>query len=241
NGAGIKKLVDAGIEVTEGVLEKEALDLNKFFFCFHERKRPYIILKWAQSKDGFIARENYEAVKISNEYSNRLVHKMRSEMQAIMVGTNTVLHDNPSLTTRNWSGKNPVRIFIDKQLKAPGKAALFNNEAYTIVLNEIKEEVIDHIHFFRINKEEKLLPQLMNLLFEKNINSLLVEGGSILLQSFVEEGYWDESFIIINDSLQLQQGIKAIEMPASNLIDSFNISTDHIHHYKNNTAGFTTI
>lgn len=233
NGLGIQKLKDAGIEVTEGVLEKEALELNKRFFCFHKNKRPYITLKWAETADGFIAGKNYEAVPISNEFSNRWVHKMRTEEMAIMVGAHTAAYDRPSLTSRKWPGKNPVRIFIDKQLTIDPTAALFNDDAAVIVVNEVKEEQQGHIHFFKADNNKKMLPSLMALLFEQNIHSLLVEGGSILLQSFIEEGLWDEAYIIRNEQLYLKEGIAAVQLPENKHGERFYISTDRIDHYKN--------
>lgn len=233
NGWGIQKLKDAGIKVTEGILEKKALELNKSFFCFHKNQRPYIILKWAQTADGFIAKPNHERLFISNELTNHWVHKMRAATAAIMAGTNTVLYDNPSLTTRKWPGNNPVRIIIDKQLKVQRKAPVFNKNSAVIVLNELVEKQEDHIHFFKINKAENLLPRLMQLLFEKNINSVMVEGGSALLQSFVEGGLWDEAYIIHNESLYLQTGIPATTLPGVKKTGQFNILTDRIDHYIN--------
>ncbi len=233
NGLGIQKLKDAGVTVIESVLEKEALELNKFFFCFHEKKRPYIILKWAATADGFIAKENYEAVKISNNLSNRLVHQLRAHTDAIMVGTNTALHDNPSLTTRLWPGKDSVKVFIDKKLQVGSDSLLFNDNASVIVLNEIKEEESNHIHYIKINKEEDILLRLMNVLAEKNINSLLVEGGSRLLHSFIDAGLWDEAYTITNTTMFLNKGIQSINMPSENLRNQFSLSTDIIHHYKN--------
>ena len=233
NGLGIQKLENAGIEVIEGVLEKEALELNKRFFCFHKNQRPYIILKWAQTADGFIAKENYEAVAISNEYSNRWVHKMRATEMAIMIGANTALHDRPSLTTRNWPGKDPVRIFIDKALKIERSAALFNDDVAVLVVNEVEEKQEGHIHFFKINKEAPMLPQLMQLLFEKNITSVLVEGGSHLLQSFIDADLWDEAYTITNKSLYLSSGIASVQLREETYADSFPISTDTVDHYIN--------
>ena len=233
NGLGIQKLKEAGIEVVVGILEKEALELNKRFFCFHQNKRPYIILKWAQTADGFIAKENYEAVAISNAYSNRWVHKLRATEMAIMIGTNTALHDKPSLTTRNWPGKNPVRIFIDKQLKTATNAALYKDDAAVIVVNELAEKQDGHIHFFKIDKEKAMLPQLMALLFEKNISSVVVEGGSRLLQSFADADLWDEAYVITNNNLHLSAGIAAVQLPKEKYSNSFHISSDTVDHYIN--------
>ena len=137
-GRGIKKLQDAGVETVTGVLEKACFELNKRFFTFHERYRPYIILKWAQSVNGKTGAKNSDRLLISNDYTNRLVHKWRSEEASILIGTNTALKDNPSLTTRLWQGKNPVRIIIDRELQLPSKLNVFNNESKTIIFNLIK-------------------------------------------------------------------------------------------------------
>lgn len=233
NGLGIQKLKDAGVAVTEGILEKEALKLNRRFFCFYKNKRPFIILKWAQTADGFIAKKNYESIPISNEFSNKLVHRMRAEEMAIMVGAHTAKNDQPLLTTRKWPGKNPVRIFIDKQLKIDPNSALFNNNAEVIVINEIESKQAGHIHYFKINSKEKMLPQLMHFLYEKNINSVLVEGGSILLQSFIDADLWDEAFVITNEQLQIGAGIAAVSLSHKKKKNSFYLSTDRIDHYTN--------
>ena len=233
NGLGIQKLKDAGIAVTTGVLEPAALELNRSFFCFHKKHRPYIILKWAQTADGFIAKKNYEAVSISNDITNRWVHKMRATTAAIMVGTNTALHDDPALTTRNWTGHNPVRIVIDKKLQIDKTAALFHNNAPVIILNELEEKEEAHTSYVKINNEKELLPQLMQLLFEKNINSLMVEGGSILLQSFIDRGLWDEAYSITNEQLYINEGIAAVQLPADKKVGESYLLTDRIDHYKN--------
>lgn len=233
NGLGIQKLKDAGIEVIQGVMEQEALELNKFFFCFHKKHRPYIILKWAQTANSFIAKKNYEAISISNEMTNHWVHKMRASTAAIMIGTNTALHDDPSLTTRNWTGNNPVRIVIDKKLKINKSAALFRDSASVIILNELEEKKEGHIIYIKIENEKKLLQQLMRFLFEKNISSLMIEGGSILLQSFIDARLWDEAYCITNEQLHINEGIAAVQLPASKKTDHFRLLTDRIDHYKN--------
>ncbi len=233
NGRGIEKLKNAGIQVTEHVLEKKAQELNKRFFTFHEKKRPYIFLKWAHTADGFIAGENGGAVKISNELTNRWVHSQRSNEAAIMVGTHTALNDNPSLTTRLWPGKNPVRIVIDKQLQLPKDAALFSATAPVIVLNFLKEETSGHIHFFKVNEKQNMLLVLVKLLYERNIQSLIVEGGSILLKSFIDEQLWDEAAVICNTSLVIKKGIPAVSLPADKLWETFFLLSDQVQVYKN--------
>lgn len=234
NGHGIALLKNAGIRVTEGVLKNEANKLNKRFFTFHQKKRPYVFLKWAQSRDGFIAGENFEAFKISNDFTNRFTHHMRSTEAAIMVGSTTARQDNPSLTTRYWPGKNPVRIVIDKQLQLPMDAALFAGNATSIILNNRKQEVAGPVHFIKLDEKENLLPALMSELYLKNINSMIVEGGSILLQSFIEEGLWDEAVVITNQTLTIQKGIAALILPADKLVEKFQLLSDEIKLYKNN-------
>ena len=233
NGYGIKLLKDAGIQVTEAVLEKEAKELNKYFFTFHEKKRPYIFLKWAQTADGFIAGENYRAIKITSDLTNRWAHQLRSITGAIMVGTHTAVHDNPALDTRLWQGKNPVRIVIDKQLKISKNAALFNNTAAVIVLNYLNEETAGHIHFFKVDEKENMLFVLMKILYERNIQSLIVEGGSILLQSFINEELWDEAMLITNKSLYIKKGVVAASIPIEKFTDKYHISSDLAQVYKN--------
>ncbi len=173
SGKGIQKLNDAGIEVVLGVLQKECLELNKRFFTFHQKQRPYIILKWAQSINGKIGSLKGERILISNDYSNRVVHKWRSEEAAILVGTNTALNDNPSLTTRLWKGKNPVRIVIDKELKLPSSLKVFNNDTDTIIFNKIKNGSDSNIRFIKIDSDN-FLQFILHSLYNLNIQSVLV-------------------------------------------------------------------
>lgn len=211
HGNGIKKLKDAGIDVTIGVCESECRELIKKFTTFHTNKRPYIILKWAQSSDGFIdkLRTSGEPIIISNPFTQILVHKMRSECDAIMIGTNTALLDNPSLTTRKWAGNNPVRIVFDRSLRLPKNLKIFDNTAKTIIFTEKNvQNSNDNIEYVKINPEEDILYTSMKKLYEKNIQSLLVEGGAKLLQSFINNGLWDET-IIETGKITIKNGIKA--------------------------------
>jgi diaminohydroxyphosphoribosylaminopyrimidine deaminase/5-amino-6-(5-phosphoribosylamino)uracil reductase len=233
NGLGIEKLKAAGIKVIEGVLEKEAGELNKRFFTFHQKKRPYIFLKWAQTQDGFIARAGYERLAISNTYSNTFTHKMRAEEAAVLVGTNTALHDNPALTTRNWVGKHPLRIVIDKHLKLPGTLNLFSDNHPTVVVNYLKEQQEGQIYFLKIADKEDLLAQLMKYLYEHKIQSLIVEGGSILLSAFIAQNVWDEAVVITNKKLNIQQGLNAPELPMKKLITAMALSSDTIQRFRN--------
>ena len=233
NGSGIKKLQAAGIKVIEGILKEEAAELNKRFFTFHKKQRPYIILKWAQSSNLKIANENFEAVKISNEITNRLVHKWRSEEAAILVGTNTALHDNPALTTRLWPGKNPVRIVIDRQLKLPAHLQLFDGSTATIVINTIKQAENTNTFFYKIAEEENLLTALMNLLYHQQLSSLIVEGGALLLQSFIDAGLWDEARIITNNELIIDNGIQSPVLKNNKLITTEHLLSDSLQVYTN--------
>ncbi len=232
DGKGIQKLQQVGINIITGILEKEALELNKRFFTFHTKKCPYIILKWAQSNDAKIAELNFSAVKITNDTTNRLVHQWRSQEAAILVGTNTALHDNPKLTTRFWEGKNPVRLVIDRQLKLPASLHLFDGSVKTIVFNQIKEGQENGIMFYKLDVDENIIPGLLNALYQLNIQSVLVEGGAILLQSFIDQHCWDEARVIINEELNIGDGIKAPLLKNNRLIDTQKIGVDLISTYQ---------
>ena len=207
-GQGIEKLRQAGIEVEVGLLEEEGRELNKRFFTYIEKKRPYIILKWAESADGFIAKKNYEAVQISNLLSRRFVHKMRSEEDAIMVGTNTAKYDNPTLNTRFWTGKNAVRVLVDKELSLSKNLHVFDNSQKTICYNSLKDEIIENNIFVRTPLNTSIEPFILEDLYQRKIQSIIIEGGTILLQSFIDLGLWDEAFILKSEII-LEQGIDA--------------------------------
>ena len=207
NGSGIEKLTAAGVHVTVDVLKEECLELNKRFFTFHQKKRPYIILKWAQTKDKKIAASSNERLLITNEFTNKLVHQWRSEEAALIVGTNTALLDNPSLTNRLWHGKNPTRIVVDKELKLPSSLHLFDQQEPTIVFNTIKHEAANNIQYYKL--DELNMKQILQACYQLNLQSILVEGGSKLLQSFIDEDLWDEARIITNELLTIQKGLDA--------------------------------
>lgn len=213
-GTGIENLRSSGIDVKVGVLEKEAIELNKRFFTFHTKKRPYIILKWAQTSDGFIDKIRNESDPIginwiTNPTCKTLVHKWRSEEHAILVGNKTVLNDNPSLTTRDVSGKNPIRICIDPNLKVPSNSSIFNDEAKTIVLNSIKNEVDGSISYIKL--KDFNLKNILNTLYEYEIQSVLVEGGRETIQHFINENCWDEARVLIGNTT-FENGILAPTM-----------------------------
>lgn len=207
-GQGIEKLRQAGIEVEVGLLAEAGKELNKRFFTYIEKKRPYIILKWAESADGFIAKKNYETVQISNLLSRRFVHKMRSEEDAIMVGTNTAKYDNPRLDTRFWTGKNAVRVLIDKHLSLSNTLNIFDNSqptiCYTTIVDSNNSSEVLEVPL-PITAIEKFILQD---LYQRKIQSIIIEGGTILLQSFIDLGLWDEAFIL-KSKLILVEGIEA--------------------------------
>jgi diaminohydroxyphosphoribosylaminopyrimidine deaminase/5-amino-6-(5-phosphoribosylamino)uracil reductase len=241
NGKGIAALKAAGVEVIENVLEKECRYLNRRFFCFHEQKRPYVVLKWAQSCNGKIAAADRERVFISNEYSNRLVHRWRSEEAAILVGTNTALLDDPSLTNRLWTGKNPIRFVLDTRLKLPASLKIFDATARTVVFNyyqHTNDWELFHsnnsntIYHYRINPEEKAAYEIMKALHQLNIQSLLVEGGAQLLQSFIDAGYWDEARVMTNNKLKIESGKDAPILKGAVNADELQLQNDRICMYQ---------
>jgi diaminohydroxyphosphoribosylaminopyrimidine deaminase / 5-amino-6-(5-phosphoribosylamino)uracil reductase len=203
-GKGIEKLKQEGIKVEYGILESDCRELNKRFFTFHEKQRPYIILKWAQTKDGFIDKirkpgEEIGANWISNPLSRMLVHKWRAEEQAIMVGTNTVIADNPKLNVRYWSGTSPIRLVIDEKLRIPAIANIYDNSSQTIIYNRKKSGLEEKTEFVNLNSSESNLNEILKDLSRRNIISLLVEGGRELLESFIAEKLWDEARVFIGD------------------------------------------
>lgn len=207
NGKGKKIINEAGIEVVSSVLENECRELNKRFFTYHEKKRPYIILKWAQSADGFMDKD-FKPYQISNALSKQFVHQMRSEEHAILVGKNTAVHDNPSLTVREVEGRNPIRILIDFDLEVPENFNMFNNDAETVIFNSIKDSEENHLKFIKIEKENSL-QQILERLYELQIQSVIIEGGRFTLQEFIDKNLWDETVIFKNPDLKLENGTKA--------------------------------
>lgn len=234
-GRGIKKLMEAGCEVQVGVLEQECQDLNKRFFTFHQKKRPYIILKWAQTADGFIApkiQEKREPVWITNQYSKQLVHKWRSEEQAILVGTNTAIADNPKLNTRLWKGENPVRVVIDKDLKIPQESALFDGTIKTIVLTENeKKSDNNNLAFEKLDFQQDLPNQICEVLYRHNLQSVIIEGGLKTLQTFIDNNLWDEARVFTGIS-EFHKGVKAPEF-SGKMFSKTTLERDTLKFYKN--------
>ena len=211
SGRGIEKLRNAGIPVDCGILEAEAMELNKRFMTFHTKKRPYITLKWAQTKDGFIDRDRSTHSEtginwISQPETQVITHQLRSTEQAILVGWRTIQNDNPSLTTRAFKGPNPLRIVIDPQLQAPEDAAIFSDGNLTFVFNLMEDAEINEVRYLKMN--DLTLESILQRLFELNINSVLIEGGANTLSRFIESGLWDEAMIITGQR-EFKCGLKA--------------------------------
>ncbi len=215
-GKGIEKLKNAGCNVVVSVLEDACKIHHKRFFTFHNKQRPYIILKWAETTDGFIApltKEEQKPVWITNTYSRQLVHKWRGEEQAILVGTNTVLQDNPSLTVRDWTGAHPIRVVLDKNETLSKVYKVFNNDAQTIVIKDTSAQAI------------------CKALYDAEINSVIIEGGSKTLQLFIGSGVWDEARVFTGQTM-FKEGIKAPNFTGK-LISEENIKNDILRIYEN--------
>ena len=233
SGKGIQKLKNAGIEVEVGLLEEKCRELNKRFFTFHEKKRPYIILKWAQTQDGFIDVKRDDSKVginwISSPETKVLVHKWRSEEHSILVGKNTVLNDNPTLTVREVTGNNPIRIVLDSQLEISKVVNVFNNEASTIVFNALKDEVIGSVRYYKLSNLEA--KTIINALYDLSIQSVFIEGGAKTLQSFIDSNLWDEARVILGAN-SFNEGVQApfvSKLPTT----SFDFSTDKVFIYNN--------
>lgn len=234
NGKGAAQLRQNGIEVIGPILNKESIELNKRFFKFHLQKRPYILLKWAQTTDGFIGVQGQEML-ISNTYTKRLVHAWRSEEAAILVGTTTAETDNPQLNSRLSKGPNPLRMVIDRTLRLNQNLHLFTDGGPTWVLNCIKQASSNRIQYVQLPNQVNLIEPILQYAFEKNIQSILVEGGSKLLQSFIDAGWWDEARVIVSNCLMGESndhGILAPILQGATLVQQEKIGTDIIHYYK---------
>lgn len=240
-GRGVKKLLEAGCEVNVGVLEKACQDLNKRFFTYHLKNRPYIILKWAQTEDGFLAPESLpdqkrEPVWITNKYSNQLVHKWRSEEQGILVGTNTAVADNPRLNTRLWKGSSPTRIVIDQNLRTPVDSALFDGSVKTIVIcgkgkTENFKPAVKNLFLEEIDFQQEIAIQICNVLHRHQLQSVIIEGGSITIKTFIHAGLWDEARVLSGKAV-IRNGLKAPDIPGK-FITETSIAGDGLKIYRN--------
>jgi len=227
-GEGIKKMRASGIEVITGILEKEGRELNKRFFTYIEKQRPYIILKWAETSDGFIARENYDSKWISTEYSRQLVHKWRTEEDAVLVGTRTSFHDNPQLNVRDWTGRNPVRIILDRFLRLSDKLNVFDRSQQTLCYNVLKHEEHANLSLIRV-EEENFISHVVVDLVKQKIQSVIIEGGTTTLQLFLDAGLWDEARLFITDK-SFSKGIQAPRIHG-NLISQEAVFNDTLRIY----------
>lgn len=230
-GKGIKILQKAGIEVVTGVMEKEARMQNKRFFTSMEKHRPYIILKWAQTSDGFIARSDYDSKWISNSQSRQLVHKWRAEEDAIMVGTKTAHFDNPKLNVRDWEGKDPLRIVLDKQLTLDNNLALFDQSIPTICYNLVKDESLENLNYVKLEKNFGIR-DIMSDLHQRKVQSVIIEGGSYLLQEFIQSELWDEARVFTGKS-KFENGIPAPRLKQQPS-EVFDILGDKLEIFKSN-------
>ena len=234
-GKGIERLQKAGIVVEVGMLNTAAQQLNKRFFCLHQKQRPHVVLKWAQTKDGFLDRLRTDDQKginwISSEESRSLVHHWRSQEMSILVGKHTALNDNPSLTVRDVSGKNPIRILIDSQLQVQNDISLFSTDAPTLIFNRLKNEIKENIEWIKI--PETSTKYILDELYQRGIHSVMVEGGSRTLQYFIIDNVWDEAYVLVGD-LYFGEGVKA---PVLNRVPTHvhHFGTDQIYYFKRRT------
>lgn len=235
-GRGIEKLFLAGRQVTVGVCEEECEDLNKRFFTFHQKKRPYVILKWAQTKHGFIAPKTQnigDVFWISNAHSKQLVHKWRAEEESILVGTNTAIKDNPQLNTRLWKGKNPVRVVIDQDLKIPITHHILDHSVKTIVFHsdKLNPDNDNNLIFEKLDFQQKLPEQILEKLYQHNLQSVIIEGGGKTLQSFIDDNLWDEARVFTGQN-DIENGIKA-PILNKNPHSEFQIEKDQLNYFYN--------
>lgn len=234
SGKGIALLKQNGCKVTVGILEAECKAINKRFFTFHEKKRPYIILKWAVTQDGFISpKDNNGITWISNNFSKQHVHKLRTEEQAILVGTNTAITDNPQLTSRSWRGNSPVRIILDRKLKIPKEHHIYDQQIKTIILTEVDAENKDNLFFETIDYNNSIVKQICNIAYKYELQSIIVEGGSKTIQTFINENIWDEAQVYTGTSY-FKSGIKAPEFKG-NIVSQTKIKSDIFKIYSNDS------
>lgn len=236
-GKGIEILRKSGINVIVGILEKKCQEHHKRFFTVQNKKRPYIILKWAETTNGFLAplqKEKQSPVWISNKYSKQLVHKLRANEHAILVGTNTVLADNPKLNVRSWSGKNPVRIVLDAKLRIPQDLNIFDNSVKTIIITASKtknQELKHNLIFETIDFQKDIASQICAVLQKHKIESVIIEGGTQTLQTFINENLWDEAFVFTGNKT-FEKGIKSPILSAK-ITSEEKIKNDILKIYRN--------
>lgn len=231
-GKGLKRLKQAGVEVLENVMASEGKELNQNFFYYLSHQRPRIILKWAETADGYIARADYSSKWISDDYSRMLVHKWRSEEDAIMVGTNTGYYDNPSLTVRSWFGRNPVRLVIDRNLRLPVKMNLFDGSQSTIVFNLLRSDLKDGVEYIQLSASG-FWDDMMPVLYQRDIQSVLVEGGAQLLNYLIDRQLWDEARVF-KCPVNFGSGIAAPTLKEEKLDTIEELRADRLFIYQRN-------
>lgn len=235
SGKGIEIMRSAGCEVITGVLEQESRNLNKRFFTFHEKKRPYIILKWAQTLDGFIDynddNQNIKNKWITNDISRSLVHKWRTEEDAILVGRITAKKDNPMLNVREWSGKAPLRVVLDQNLQLPDSLHLFDNRQSTLVFNGKMESTENKIEYVKLDFSKNIEQQMLDHLYKREIQSVIIEGGEMVLTSFIEKNLWDEIRLFIGNKM-FYSGVKAPKFNAK-IVSEENLEETRLFIYEN--------
>lgn len=229
SGKGVKKLKEAGIEVIMGVLESEGRELNKRFFTVVEKGRPYLIFKWAQTSDGFIAKSNFDSKWISDELSRQWVHRWRSEEDAVLVGRHTVLYDNPRLTVRDWTGRNPVRVVLDRFLKTDEHFHVFDQSVPTLCFNTLKAEAKPNLEWIKLD-EPHFIQQVVAELQKRKIQSVLIEGGTQVFHRFMEAGLWDEARVFISPQ-NFTEGIPAPALSAT-LVSEQQVGADVLRIYR---------
>jgi diaminohydroxyphosphoribosylaminopyrimidine deaminase/5-amino-6-(5-phosphoribosylamino)uracil reductase len=246
SGKGVDILQKGGCDVTMGVLEEECRELNKRFFTFHEKKRPYIVLKWAQTLDGYIDKDRkpddpIQPSWITNQVSKRLVHRWRTQEQAILVGSRTAMKDDPSLNVREWKGKNPLRFLVDKDFELNSSYKLIHDQEQTIVFvdeNVVQDRLDKYanypVKFVRLDFSDNLLSQMMSYFHQKEILSIIIEGGAITTNQFLKENLWDEARIFIGDKF-FKSGIKAPGMPQKNPVEKLEIKNTKLYLIQNST------
>jgi len=237
NGTGIQELKEGNCEVITGILEKECRYLNRRFFTFHEKKRPYIILKWAKTKDGFIDSDRKTGeppVWITNHLARILVHKWRAEESAIMAGTNTLIMDNPLLTVREWEGRQPVRVVIDKSSRLPSDLNVFDGTVPTLVFTSKIITAGKNLEYIKTENEQDVLNFVLSGLYNRELISLFVEGGNELLTSFITANLWDEARVFTGNRL-FHKGVKAPQLPG-NPVSTEMIDDSILEQYINNTT-----
>lgn len=238
NGRGITILQEAGIEVETGLLADAGAWLNRAFFTFHKEHRPYVVLKWAQSADGFLAPATPSRLQISGPISSRWVHKWRTEHAAILVGHNTALIDDPQLTARHWPGKQPLRIVIDRSASLPRTAAIFQHPSPIWIVNEHKTEQEGNVHWWQLPMGSALWPALMELLYNQGIQSIIIEGGAQVLQQCIDQGFWDEARVFTG-ATHLQQGLAAPKLVSAHLATIMQLHQDSMSLYLRQNSGYS--